>query len=277
MIDINLDICFTRDELHQEFFWYLDHQEGSRNLSCNKNKIVKQFQQDVFYRHEKELWKDDDIKVRLIANRCKYLNKTPEELTTLDILRGFKISGIWYGYSGFNPMVCKFFYNHLKENYGEEHIRCYDPCGGWGHRVLGSVDIDQYIYNDINTEVCKNIQDMCDYFDMYDVVVYNKDAVGFVPDDDFNVMFTCPPYYNLEVYDNGPYASRDEYDRFIDGLFDVFHKKTGCKYFGMVIREDFIGAHTDYVEKIELINHASQYLNDTQKHKYKEYLYIWKK
>lgn len=277
MIDIDLNICFSREELHKEFFWYLDHPEGSLNLPCSKNKIVKQFQQDVFYRHEKALWQDDNIKERLIANRCKYLDKAPEDLTELDILRGFKVSGIWYGYSGFNPQVCKYFYNHLKNDYGVENIRCYDPCGGWGHRVLGSVDIERYIYNDINPEICQNIKNMCAYFDMDDIVVYNKDAVEFVPDDDFNVMFTCPPYYNLEVYDNGPYASRNEYDQFIDRLFGVFNTKEGCRYFGMVIREDFIGSHTNYVERIELTNRASHYLNDTQKHKHKEYIYIWKK
>ena len=57
------------------------------------------------------------------------------------LLRGFKISGIHYGYSHFNPLIIKKFLEDTNAKI------CYDPCGGWGHRILGSMNIDKYIEN----------------------------------------------------------------------------------------------------------------------------------
>ena len=158
----NLQIVYDYDELMDEFFFFVDS-PGKLSLKNSRNKIVKFFQQDVFYKKEKELWKNDNVKVKLIQNRCKYLNKTVDELTVVDILSGFKISSIYYGYSMFNPLLAKWFY----ERYNIKS--CYDPCGGWGHRMLGSTNLDLYIYNDISSEVCENIQNMKKYFEISDL------------------------------------------------------------------------------------------------------------
>lgn len=39
------------------------------------NIDIKYFQQDVFYKIERELWYDDNIRQKLIINRQQYLNK----------------------------------------------------------------------------------------------------------------------------------------------------------------------------------------------------------
>lgn len=110
MYDPNLRLEIDPQLLMDEFEWYLNA-TGKCNLIQNRNKIVQCFQQDVYYKKEKELWLVPSVRNNLINNRCKYLKKSEDELTTFDLLIGFKRSGIYYGYSGFNPLLCKWFYN----------------------------------------------------------------------------------------------------------------------------------------------------------------------
>lgn len=260
----------TYEELEQEFFWYLDH-PGKCSAYCSHNKIVKAFQQDEFYCVEKELWKHDSVKVQLIENRCKYLNKKPEELTTYDILSGFKKSGIYYGYSGFNPLLAKWFFKEFNTQI------CYDPCGGWGHRMLGATEIKKYIYNDLSVPVCKNVLDIKNTFDFYNCEINCNDARVFIPTDEFDTMFTCPPYFNLEMYACGEFSCQKEFDEFLDSLFDKFQQKESCRVFGMVMREDLLGKHNDCTQKIKLTQHKAQHLLKSRSKKFDEYLYIYKK
>lgn len=49
-----------------------------------------------------------------------------------------------------------------------------------------------------------------------------NDARSYVPADDFDSMFTCPPYFNLEKYECGEFKSKADFDSFINSLFNVF-------------------------------------------------------
>lgn len=257
----DLYLNYSNEELLKEFFFFVDS-PGKLSLKNNHNKIVRFFQQDELYKTERELWMNDDIKFRLISNRCKYLNKTPEELTVDNILAGFKISSIYYGYSMFNPLLAKWFFERYNIN------SCYDPCGGWGHRMLGATNLDLYIYNDISTGVCKNVQNMKKYFDMYNVKIYNEDACIFEPSEEFESIFTCPPYKDLEKYSN-----EVNFEELLTRIYEMYQKKESCRYLGIVLREDMMFLN-DYVEKIELKNNTS-HLVKNKIHKHKEFLYIW--
>ena len=75
-----------------------------------KNFIVKQFQCTEFYKREMEIFANEpNTRRKLIQNRCKYLDKKEWELTPNDLLTGFKKSGIYYGYSHFNPLWTNWF------------------------------------------------------------------------------------------------------------------------------------------------------------------------
>ena len=143
--------------------------------------------------------------------------------------------------------------------------------------MLGATEIDKYIYNDLSKTVAENVLDIKNTFDFFNVEVYSNDARTFIPDDDFDTMFTCPPYFNLELYECGEFKDIDDYNDFIDCLFNTFNKKESCKIFGLVIREDLIGKHTDYAEKISLKQHKASHLMKNKKKKFDEYLYIYKK
>ena len=170
-------------------------------------------------------------------------------------------------------MIFKFFINKYKIK------RCYDPTGGWGHRLLGSSDLVLYIYNDLSKTIYNNVKHIAKDLKINNTIFYNNDANNFVPNYEFDAMFTCPPYYNLETYECDAFNTIEEYNQFIDNLFNVFYDKKSCIIFGLVIREDLLDDKykNQCVESFEINNKKSKHLTLGTKHNKKEYLYIFKK
>lgn len=272
MIDNDLFLYIDEQTLLNEFDYY----KKSKGKICSPNSynnIIKFFQQDMFFKYERILFKDKNIRKKIIENRKKYLYKNEEELTNKDILYGFKRSGMYYGYSHFNPLIFKWFINEYNCK------MCFDPCGGWGHRLLGAFDLDLYIYNDLSTSVYKNVNEIINFFNITNTITYNNDAYKFIPEQNYDSMFTCPPYFNLEHYECGDFGTYDDFLLFIDCLFYAFINKESCKYFGLVIREDLLD--NDYKilakEKYLINTKNSKHINKTLNHKNNEYLYIFDK
>jgi sulfatase maturation enzyme AslB (radical SAM superfamily) len=85
----------------------------------------------------------------------------------------------------------------------------------------------------------------------------------------------CPPYYNIEKYDDS-FESLDEYKEFLKSIFDIWHKNN-AQIFGIILREDLAELIDElYAESHEMIFETSHLTKNTGK-KYKEYFYIFKK
>jgi hypothetical protein len=138
--------------------------------------------------------------------------------------------------------------------------------------------LDSYIYNDLSIETTENIKQICNDFNLKHVSIYNNDASNFIPNEDYEAMFTCPPYFNLEVYPCGEFETYEQYSKLIDGIFDAFYSKPSCKVLGIVIREDCLPdkyRELSLVPKCLTVNRKNYLSNSTKKNK--EYLYIFKK
>ena len=239
------------------------------NISKLGVNVIKYFQENLFYAKEKEIYANDPIKRRkLIQNRIKYLNKSEDELTVNDIITGFKKSGIYYGYSHFNPEWTNWFVNKFNIK------TIYDPCGGWGHHLLGMLSCEKIIYNDINNETCNNVISMKDYFNIDNLEIHCGDGTEYIPEN-VDAFFMCPPYYNVEKYGKEHiFKNIDEYKEFLNKIFDIWNFCNKAKVFGLIIREDFIDLiNYPYYEKYE-IKMGNTHLG---KKKYKEYFYVFKK
>ena len=153
---------------------------------------------------------------------------------------------------------------------------CYDPCGGWGHRLLASSCLDTYLYNDKSANVKANVDKIIKYFKIENCKTTSFDAREYVPSENFDSMFTCPPYFNIEHYDCGDFKDEAEFKELIDKLFEVFNTKASCKTFGVVIREDMLYSHDNYIEKFQLTIDRGNYLTSANKIN-KEFLFIFKK
>jgi len=257
-----LKINFSNEELNEEFV-YLKNVSGDINSLPNNNKIIKYFQQELIYKNENELYKTNPIvRRKLIENRIKYLNKKECNLSNRELLSGFKISGLYNGYSFFSSLWFKYFIKKFNIK------SVYDPTGGWGHRLLGSLNLDLYIYNDISEKTFLNVKKIKETFNLKHCVMYNKNMINFIPEEEFEAIFTCPPYDDLEEYE-----IKTSFKEIMNNLFKVFEEKK-CKIMGIVLKENFEEfLILKYYEKIE-INSRKNHFNTK---KIKEYLYVFKR
>jgi hypothetical protein len=263
----------SSEVLEKEFEFFKNVEiNGDNELAVgvgHKNYIIKQFQCTEFYKKEMEIFATEpNTRRKLIQNRCKYLNKKEWELTPNDLLTGFKKSGIYYGYSHFNPLWTNWFVH----KYGIKTV--YDPCGGWGHHMLGMLSCDKIIYNEINKKVAKNVKRIKERFGIDNLEVNVGNAETYVPED-VEGFFMCPPYFNVEQYESG-FKNIEEYKSFLNNIFSIW-RMNSAKVFGLIIREDFIDLIDEkYAESYE-INYEESHLTKKNKKKFKEKFYIFKK
>lgn len=181
-----------------------------RSLSA----VVKDAQRKVFYKRELELWNTNPLRngkwgtvqAFLYANRYKYLNRLPYELTDRMLLRAFRISGLHMGYTSFNSSLMR----QVIEKYNVKSV--YDPCAGWGERMMtcGKLGVS-YEGCDINSELFAGYEKLVKLIDGFKPVLHNNDSANQLVTGDADAVITCPPYKNIEVYsDNGAENLSDE-------------------------------------------------------------------
>ena len=102
---------------------------------------------------------------------------------------------------------------------GKSNGTLFDPCAGWGGRMLGTVSAGwKYIGCDPNVETFDNLSRMIEFLD-----IQNKVELNNIPVEDYNIealdgvdiVLTSPPYFNLEVYtddENQSYNKFNTYD-----------------------------------------------------------------
>jgi hypothetical protein len=212
--------------------------QGSVEATAANNKAILTHQQH-FYDKEREMFADPKIARRIIKNRSKYLDKEPKDLTPQEILRGFKISGEYYGYSHFAPEWFKWFV----EQTGCKSVL--DPCGGWGHRLVGTIGstIDRYIYNDFDPRTYQGCKDLAEKWkDCFscDLIFFNEraellDVSGLA----YDSIFTCPPYFNKEKYNDKTFRDIDDFASWWNNVISNIIKDS-VKNIGIVIDEQNI-------------------------------------
>lgn len=231
-----------KEELCKEWRTILTKNYGY-NSGNSWNKIVRQFHFLNLFKEELKLWLENPLyrglplRSWIYANRKKYINKGYGELTQAEILRAFKITGIHIGYSFHSPFYIKQFI----KDYNIKSI--YDPCGGWGHRLLGAASTGSYyIYNDISPITCHDTQRIASFLGLISVEFHTCDAAKFTPRENYEAVFTCPPYHNVEIYtENG--AENLSYEDFLKWWDFVVKNscviKDSCKYFAFIINRTY--------------------------------------
>lgn len=204
-----------------EYSWLLYHYipedvdvQNMRLSWRSLSAIVKDAQRKVFYKRELELWNKNPLRngkwgtvqAFLYANRYKYLNKLPHELTDRMLLRSFRVSGLHMGYTSFNSSLMR----QVIEKYNVKSV--YDPCAGWGERMMtcGKLGVS-YEGCDINSELFDGYKKLYELIDGFKPVLHNNDSANQLVTGDADAVITCPPYKGIEVYsDNGAENLSDE-------------------------------------------------------------------
>jgi len=100
----------------------------------------------------------------------------------------------------------------------------YDPCAGWGGRLLGfgtSTMAFKYIGVDVEEETIKGLNSL--YEDLSPHLALSKEveliqakAQEFTPKEEVDLVITSPPYWTAEIYSKDPNQSCNEFPTYVD-------------------------------------------------------------
>lgn len=109
----------------------------------------------------------------------------------------------------FKPIVAKFIY----QRFGFEGMRVWDPCGGFGGRMLGfrgAFRGGTYIANEPNPSTCRELVELGRMMGGDSIVMPEAIEEASVQKD-MDMVFTCPPYRFKEHYCDSPLQSDVRY------------------------------------------------------------------
>lgn len=124
--------------------------------------------------------------------------------------------------SQFRPSAAKCVYEMFNAK------KIYDPCGGWGDRLSAFLSYDkgeEYYLRDVNPSLFLGYERQVEQFntDNKKITYELKKSETDSPDIEPDLIFTSPPYYNIEKYD-GMDQSHKNYKKFEDWLSKFLFK-----------------------------------------------------
>ncbi len=219
-------------------------------LCGNFSKFTKYYQFEVFYKRELEMWEQNNIyrgvpfRDYLFDNRLKYIGKTPDQLSDAEILRGFRISGV---YKGFTTYDATLMHDIIKE-YKIESV--YDPCAGWGERMLCCYSLNiPYTGIDINSSLNDGYKRMIKDLGITEQNFIVGDSSKIKAKSGYDAVVTCPPYWNIEIYSNNG-AENFTYHNFLDWWKQVVDNSITdtVRYFCFQVNQKFKDDMSSIVE-----------------------------
>lgn len=272
--------CPDAKDWEKEYSWLDSHRLPNKleidQLTPLKNgsktviKIARQFMYPVIYEREIKMWNTNEfvknkgyIQPFLFANRLKYINKLPKQLTDLEIIRGLSYSGQVRAYTAFDNTLMKRFIEKYKPT------SIFDPCAGWGERLLTAACYNiPYKGQDINQKLKEPYQKLIDSYDLTNqsIEIVDSSTTKNIAD----CLFTCPPYFDTEIYTENGAENLNKND-FIK-WWDIIIKNSDVNIVAFQINQKYKDLLTDViiqngyelVEEMKLNKQAS-HLNKSKK------------
>lgn len=196
------------------------------------------------------LFKDDE-KFKDAINRVMELGKRPNHAGIRKILR--TRDGV-RSVVNFKPVISKYIY----ETYVPQNGTVLDPCAGYGGRLTGLIATRKNLtYHGIDPcpeTVIGNAQLAGHFSKLYDVLTNEKawpfnysfdmgcaeDVMPKLNSGSYDLIFTSPPYFDIEKYDTLPnqsYLKFPTYSDWIEGFLKVILLESirVCKHGGHII------------------------------------------
>lgn len=200
-LDLPESLTDLRESLSEQVQQWADidvTNAGSRQISW----LARSGTWETFYARELQMWEADEVhhrkwgrlRARLLANRLHYLGRLPE--SALEVVRGLAISGEIRSYSTFiNTAMLA-----VLDRYEPTHM--YDPCSGWGERMLTCAQRGvSYTGTDISDAVVTAHQGLINRLGLTDVsVLLGDSATRDMRGGTHEMVLTCPPYGDTEIY-----------------------------------------------------------------------------
>jgi hypothetical protein len=196
------------------------------NSNSTGTDILKHFCGELFYSAAgesnkslscRDVFNDDEKLRRILTNRMGYRTskeggkERPYVFSMGDkmILQGMRSSGLAYSVSTFKPALAKFIVSNKEIVKPTQNNLVFDYSAGWGARALGvgSVGKQYYALDPLTHNKVNNLMSF------YGIAgkVYNggsercnsyTEIVKLGLKNKFDTIFSSPPYFTLETYDN---------------------------------------------------------------------------
>lgn len=207
-------------------------------------EIVKQYYPSIWdcnikgHPTPREAWYDTALMFNVIKNRLKYkgLRLTPEF-----IRQGLSVTKKAPKVSIFRPTLAKYLISKYLGQYGA----IFDPCAGFGGRLLGTISLDKkYIGQDINSVTIRETEELIQDLKLEEQAsICCKDSL--YDSGKYECLFTCPPYADKEIW------HQDVEIYTADEWIEICLKNYDCERYLFVI--DNTEKYKDYIVE-ELIN-----------------------
>jgi hypothetical protein len=184
------------------------------DVKCRNQKTPK----EVFF--DKELFKKA-IKKRLMMSDSK--------LRIFNVRKSLKIFSGSQSVSNFRPTIAEYLYM----KYCSDGAVVLDPCMGYGGRLLGAI-ISSKVLSYHGIDPCfltyKGNKELDKKLNMKnDNQFYNIPFEDFTTNISFDLIFTSPPYFNVEKYSNEPtqsYIRYPLYSQWVEGFLRPLIEKS---------------------------------------------------
>jgi len=225
------------------------------------------------------IWETDDPKY---SNPIlKHLKEYRGESTREGTLKSFGGAGDNTKFNSstsyFNPKLCKIVYS----SYCPKNGYIFDPFASVTRPYVAKVMEYNYVGCEIRKDECDKINKILNentLFKTSNVEVVNMDCRNFVTDQKFDLVFTCPPYWNLETYSEieGDMSNIQKYDVFLSEIGRVFNKCVS------VMKDDafccfVVADFRDYSQGRKLIERLVPFVSDMISCGEKNGLYLYDK
>ena len=210
------------------------------------------------------IWESEDPKY---SNPIlKYLKERHGQSTRENTLKSFGGAGENTVYTAttsyFNPKLCKIVYS----SYCPQNGTIFDPFSSVVRPYVAKLMDYNYTGCEIRKDECEKINDILNagsLFETSEVSVHNVDCRKFETDQKFDLIFTCPPYWNLETYSDmdSDLSNISDYKQFISEMSTVYNKCANLMHensYCCFVVADF----RDYSEGRKLINRLVPFVSD---------------
>jgi len=208
-----------------------------KNSSSLGNDIYKSFLWKKYfnvrgkrYKSVIDVFNNDELFLNVLKNRMGYCfskedgEERPYVFTISDkmILQGIRSSALGFNASLFKPVIAKYLYKHYAKK------RVFDYSAGWGARALAAMSLGLEYYG-IDPLTYKEINKMIEFFngngrgDVLNGCSEDEDLYNNIPKVD--CIFSCPPYFNQEIYSKDKNQSINKYNLYEDWI-NIYWGKT---------------------------------------------------
>lgn len=199
-------------------------------------------------------WLDDDLMLKIIKYRIG-VNNSDEifDFSLHQIIRG--MSALRLTASFFKPtLAASIYYELLGENKSPTVI---DPCCGFGGRLLGfksKYPNGKYIGCEPNIETYNELLQLTKDANFSNVELHNCKWEDFIINQNYDLIFTSIPYFDLEIYSN--HIDYETFDNWENTFFNKFRGLKSC----------YINMDENMCSKLNLSSNIEFYLKNNNSH-----------